>query len=115
MRPQETKPPTRFLWFTQALEYLIGFALASVAAKSSTPFVPAVFAGAVIMNAAAVKAPLSAFRVTNGDIHRLIGIAISVVAIIAAVVIDVDVSTRAMLIALAGAEGFISVRFGHGI
>lgn len=115
MNVREIKKPTRFLWFTQALEYAIGFGLASVAAQSGTPFVPAVFATAVILNAATVKAPLSAFRVTNGHIHRLIGIGIFVVAIIAVVVVDVDISTRAMLIALAGAEGFISVRFGHGI
>ncbi len=112
---REMKKPTRFLWFTQALEYVIGFGLASVAAQSSTPFVPAMFAAAVILNASTVKAPLSAFRVTNGHIHRLLGIAISVAAILAVVVVDIDIATRAMLIALAGAEGFISVRFGYGI
>jgi hypothetical protein len=104
----------RRLWMTQILEYVIGFALASVAAQSSTPLVPAVFAGLVIANAATTKATLSAFRVTNGALHRILGISIAVVAVVAAVVIDLDVSTRAMLISLAGAEGFVSVRFGHG-
>jgi hypothetical protein len=105
----------RHLWISQTLEYIIGFALASGAAQSSTPTVPAVFAGLVIMNAATVKAPLSAFRLTNGRIHQILGIGLSLSAVLAAVLIDVDVSTRAMLIALAGAQGFVSVRFGHGI
>ena len=111
----EMKQSTRQLWFVQLLEYIIGFALASVAAKSSTPLVPAIFAAVVIANAATVKASLSAFRLTNGRIHQFIGVGIAVAAVIAAVLIDLDVSTRAMLIALAGAEGFVSVRFGHGI
>lgn len=115
MRMSEMKQSTRQLWFVQLLEYIIGFALASVAAKSSTPFVPAVFAALVISNAATMKASLSAFRLTSGRVHQILGIAIAVAAVFATVLIDLDVSTRAMLIALAGAEGFVSVRFGHGI
>lgn len=114
MRSQ-MKLSTRQLWFVQLLEYGVGFALASVAAKSSTPLVPAIFAALVIANASTVKASLSAFRVTSGRVHQILGIAIAVAAVFATVLLDLDVSTRAMLIALAGAEGFISVRFGHGI
>ena len=115
MRVSQLKLSTRQLWFIQLLEYVIGFALASVAAKTSTPLVPAIFATLVIANAASVKAPLSAFRLTNGRIHQMIGLAIAIGAVSAAVFIELDMSTRAMLIALAGAEGFVSVRFGHGI
>jgi hypothetical protein len=112
-RIKKSQRPKR-LWITQIIEYAIGFALASVAARSSTPLVPAVFSAVVIANAASVKATLSAFRITSGRIHQIIGVAIAVSAVIAAIVIDLDVSTRAMLIGLAGAEGFVSVRFGHG-
>lgn len=111
---KKAKRPKR-LWMTQVMEYIIGFALASVAARSGTPLVPAIFAALVIANAATVKASLSAFRLTNGRIHQIIGVVISLGAVIAAILIDLDVSTRAMLIGLAGAEGFVSVRFGHGI
>jgi hypothetical protein len=107
MNSPEKAPKARHLWISQTLEYIIGFALASAAAQSGTPMVPAVFAGLVILNAASVKAPLSAFRLTNGRV--------ALVAMVAAVVIDVDVATRAMLIGLAGTQGFVSVRFGHGI
>jgi len=112
-RIKKAQRPKR-MWITQIIEYAIGFALASVAAQSGTPLVPAIFAALVIANAATVKASLSAFRITNGRIHQIIGMAIAVSAVIAAIVIDLDVSTRAMLIGLAGAEGFVSVRFGHG-
>jgi hypothetical protein len=115
MKWQEKSPGARHLWISQTLEYIIGFALASAAAQSGTPMVPAVFAGLVILNAASLKAPLSAFRLTNGRVHQMLGICLSLLAMVAAVVIDVDVSTRAMLIGLAGTQGFVSVRFGHGI
>lgn len=115
MNPPEKAPKARHLWISQTLEYIIGFVLASAAAQSPTPAIPAVFAGLVIANAATVKAPLSAFRLTNGRIHQIFGIGLSMAALIAAVVMDLDVTTRAMLIGLAGAEGFVSVRFGHGI
>ena len=105
----------RHLWIGQVFEYIIGFALASVAVRSNTPVIPAVFAALVIANAATVKASLSAFRLTNPRIHQILGIGISVAAVLASALIDLDVTTRAMLIGLAGAEGFVSVRFGHGI
>lgn len=115
MDSQEKAPKARHLWISQTLEYIIGFALASAAAQSGTPMVPAVFAGLVILNAASLKAPLSAFRLTNGRVHQMLGIGLALLAMVAAVVVDVDVSTRAMLIGLAGTQGFVSVRFGHGI
>jgi hypothetical protein len=115
MNSQEKAPKARHLWIGQILEYIIGFALASAAAQSITPAVPAVFAGLVIINAATVKAPLSAFRLTSGRVHQILGVALSISALIAVVLMDLDITTRAMLIGLAGAEGFVSVRFGHGI
>jgi hypothetical protein len=115
MNSREKSPKTRHLWIGQTLEYIIGFALASAAAQSITPAVPAVFAGLVIANAATVKAPLSAFRLTSGRVHQILGIGLSLAAVVAAIFIDLDITTRAMLIGLAGAEGFVSVRFGHGI
>jgi len=115
MNSQEKAPKARHLWIGQTLEYIIGFALASAAAQSITPAVPAVFAALVIANAATVKAPLSAFRLTSGRVHQILGIGLSISALIAVVFTDLDITTRAMLIGLAGAEGFVSVRFGHGI
>lgn len=105
----------KHLWLVQLLEYAIGFAIAWSASRASAPLIPAVVAGAVICNAAIVKAPLSAFRVTGPQVHRMIGIALSIVILAAAIFVDVDAMTKAVLVIGAVAEGFVSVRFGHGI
>lgn len=105
----------KHLWLVQLLEYAIGFAIAWSASRASDPLVPAIVAGAVIANAAMVKAPLSAFRVTGPQLHRVIGIALSIAILAAAVFVDVDAGTKAVLVIGALAEGFVSVRFGHGI
>ena len=105
----------KHLWLVQLLEYAIGFAIAWAASRASAPLIPAIVAGAVICNAAIVKAPLSAFRVTGPQAHRFIGIVLAVAILAAAIFVDVDATTKALLVIGALAEGFVSVRFGHGI
>lgn len=103
------------LWFIQLLEYAIGFALAYSAAHATRPFIPAAFALLVIANAATVDGPLSAFRVTSVRVHRFLGVLVSLGIIATAVIASNDMSGRATLVAAAIAEGFVSVRFKHGI
>lgn len=103
------------LWLVQLMEYAIGFAIAWAASRANEPLVPAIVAGAVICNAAIVKAPLSAFRVTGPQVHRMIGIVLAVAILAVAIFVDVDATTKALLVIGALAEGFVSVRFGHGI
>ena len=105
----------RGLWFVQLLEYAIGFAVAGVAVNAAHPFVLALLASAVIVNAAIVNGPLSAFHVTSVVIHRWLGILIAVAAIAVAMFASLDVAGRLTLVGLASAEAFVSVRFGHGI
>ena len=105
----------RGLWLVQILEYAIGFALASAATRSESPLIPAVLSVLVIANATTVKAPLSAFQVTSATVHKLLGLVLVVLALLAVITADVDVTTRAVLVATALAEGFVSVRFGYGI
>ncbi len=107
--------PRRHLWVVQLIEYTIGFAIAWTAARAQEPLIPALVAAAVIANAAIVKAPLSAFRVTSPRVHRALGIFLSVGALVLAIFLDVDAGTKALLVISAVAEGFVSVRFGHGI
>lgn len=107
--------PTKGLWFVQLLEYGIGFAVASSATHSAKPALLILLAGVLIANAACVRGPLSAFRLTNADVHRLVGIAISIGILMCALFAPLTVSERLTLVAAAGAEAFVSVRFGHGI
>lgn len=105
----------RHLWLVQLIEYAIGFAIAFSASRASEPLVPAIVAAAVIANAATVKAPLSAFRLSSPQIHRAIGIVLAAGTLASAIFLDVDAMTKALLVISAVAEGFVSVRFGHGI
>ena len=107
--------PRRHLWVVQLIEYTIGFAIAWTAARAQEPLSPALVAAAVIANAAIVRAPLSAFRVTSARVHRALGIFLSAGALALAIFLDVDAGTKALLVISAVAEGFVSVRFGHGI
>lgn len=107
--------PRRHLWLVQLIEYAIGFAIAFSASRASEPLVPAIVAAAVIANAATVKAPLSAFRLSSPQIHRAIGIVLAAGTLASAIFLDVDAMTKALLVISAVAEGFVSVRFGHGI
>ena len=107
--------PRRHLWLVQLIEYAIGFAIAFSASRASEPLVPAIVAAAVIANAATVKAPLSAFRVSSPQVHRAIGIVLAAGTLASAIFLDVDAMTKALLVISAVAEGFVSVRFGHGI
>lgn len=113
---EKRKPkPVKGLWLVQLLEYVIGFALASAATRSESPLIPGLLSILVIANATTVKAPLSAFQLTNATVHKLLGLVLVVLALIAVIASDVDVTTRAVLVATAVAEGFVSVRFGYGI
>jgi hypothetical protein len=103
------------LWFVQLLEYGIGFALASSAPRATHPFVVIVLALVLITNAATVQGPLSAFQFTSAAVHRLIGIAIAVGVLMCALFLPMDVAGQLTLVAVAIAEAFVSVRFGHGI
>ncbi len=103
------------LWLVQLIEYGIGFAIAWAAARMDDPLVPAIVSAAVVANAATMKAPLAAFRVSSPRVHRAIGILLAVATLACAVFIDVDATTKALLIVGALVEGVVSVRFGHGI
>lgn len=103
------------LWFVQILEYAIGFATASTATHAQRPAPIILCALVLIANAACVQGPLSAFHLSNAVVHRYIGIVIAVGILLCALFLPLDVSERLTLVAVAGAEAFVSVRFGHGI
>lgn len=103
------------LWLVQLIEYAIGFAIAWAASRMNDPVVPAVISAAIVANAATMKAPLAAFRVSGPQVHRAIGVLLAVAAFACAVFLDVDATTKVLLIVGALVEGVVSVRFGHGI
>ena len=103
------------VWVFQLLEYAVALMLASYATRALEPIVPALVAGAVLLNAALFDGPLSAFRVFNTATHRTLGIFLGLGIFVIAFLGSLDMTNRATLMLTGVAEVFISVRFGYGI
>lgn len=110
----EEQPKKRNLWVVQLIEYILGLGTGAATVNAVRPIGLALVAIMIVSNAALLKAPLSAFRVTNPRAHQLLGVVIAVVSVVIAVVIPMDVSSQLIVIAVAVAQGFLSVRFGNG-
>ena len=108
------KQRVKGMWLVQVCEYVIGFALAMSAANSVSPAALAVVAIAIIVNAAISEGSLAAFRVLKPRTHRAVGIVIAVIAVVIAAVAPINLTSRLTLVVTAVAQGFVSVRFGHG-
>ena len=104
----------RNLWVVQLIEYILGLGTGAATVNAVRPLGIALVAIMIVSNAALLKAPLSAFRVTNARAHQLLGIVIALVSVVIAVTIPMDVSSQLIVIAVAVAQGFLSVRFGNG-
>ena len=108
------KQRVKGMWLVQVCEYVIGFALAMSAANSVSPAALAVVALALLVNAAISDGSLAAFRVLKPRTHRAVGIGIAVSAVVIAAVAPINLTSRLTLVVTAVAQGFVSVRFGHG-
>jgi hypothetical protein len=99
----------RPFWLHQLVEYIIGLILVAQGLQGPEPLVPAVVGGVVLFNAAVAIGPLGAFRLVGRRLHRILDLlAIGVVAVAAVQPwIDVDVGTRAIMIAIAVVYGFV--------
>lgn len=104
----------RNLWVVQLIEYILGLGTGAATVNAVRPLGIALVAIMIVSNAALLRAPLSAFRVTNARAHQLLGIVIALVSVVIAVTIPMDVSSQLIVIAVAVAQGFLSVRFGNG-
>lgn len=106
---------TRGAWFVQLVEYVIGFGVAGSAANAQHQLPLAVVALLMLLNVAIVKGPFSAFQIVPWRVHRWTGLAVASVALLAAVFLSLDTAGRLTLLAAATTQGFVSVRFAHGI
>lgn len=110
----DEQPKKRNLWVVQLIEYILGVGTGAATVNAAQPLGVALVAIMIVANAAFLKAPFSAFRVTHARAHQLLGIVIAVVSVVIAVTIPMDVSAQLIVIAVAVAQGFLSVRFGNG-
>lgn len=102
------------VWLIQLLEYAIGFSVAGSAVNAQHQIPLAIAALAILLNVSLLRGPLSAFHVVPLSVHRWTGIAISLLALLGALFLPLDVSGRLTLLAAATTQGFVSVRFAHG-
>lgn len=93
----------------QLVEYIIGASFVSTAIASSTPVIPVVIGGVILVNAAIAIGPAGAFRLVHRQIHRVIDVVIMVLIVVASVqpVVEVQNSTRVLMIALALVMAFV--------
>ena len=99
----------RPFWLHQLVEYIIGLILVAQGLQGPEPLVPAVVGGVVLLNAAVAIGPLGAFRLVGRRLHRVVDLVAIGVVVAAAVQpwVDVDVGTRAIMIAIAVVYGFV--------
>jgi hypothetical protein len=99
----------RPFWLHQLVEYIIGLILVAQGLQGPEPLVPAVVGGVVLLNAAVAIGPLGAFRLVGRRLHQVLDLVAIGVVVAAAVQpwVDVDVGTRAIMIAIAVVHGFV--------
>ena len=112
--PATEPKPKRSFWLHQLAEYLIGITMVAMGLQSPSPLVPSLLGGLIIVNAAIVDAPFGAFRLVGRRTHRVLDIAVIVVAVVAALLPGVDAATRLIVLALAVVLGFVVFGTNYG-
>jgi len=99
----------RPFWLHQAAEYLLGLVLVAQGLQSPTPVVPSLAGGLVLVNAACVDGPISAFHWFSRGLHKTLDlVVIAVIALGAALpFLDVDNTTRIVMLVVAVILGVV--------
>jgi len=99
----------RPFWLHQLVEYIIGLILVATGLQGPEPLVPAVVGGVVLLNAAVAIGPLGAFRLVGRRLHGVVDLVVIAFVVVAAVQpwVEVDIGTRAIMIAIAFVYGFV--------
>lgn len=74
----------RPFWVHQLSEYLIGLALIAQGLQDTEPIVPAAVGALIVVNAAAVRGPLGAFKFMRRGVHRWLDLAVMLIVLTAA-------------------------------
>jgi hypothetical protein len=99
----------RPFWAHQGAEYLIGIVFVAQGLQSTTPMVPTLLGGAVVLNTACAKGPLAAFQVFGRRVHRALDAVLILAVTVGAVqqAVSIDAGTRLIMGLLAFALAFI--------
>ena len=99
----------RPFWAHQGAEYLIGIVFVAQGLQSTTPMVPTMLGGLVVLNTATAKGPLAAFQVFSRQVHRVLDAVLVLLTVLCAVqnTVSIEAGTRILMGLLAFALGFI--------
>jgi hypothetical protein len=99
----------RPFWMHQVVEYILGGAMIAAGLQSPTPLVPSVVGAVIMLNSAITAGPLSAFRVLDRRVHRVIDVVVIAFEVFAAVQpwIDLDTGTRGIVLIIAFVHFFV--------
>lgn len=99
----------RPFWIHQLVEYIIGLALIAQGMQDPEPLVPTLAGVLVLVNAAAVRGPLGAFRFIGRRTHRWLDLAVGVVILLAALQpwAEVEVTGRGIMLIMLLPLGFL--------
>ena len=99
----------RPFWLHQFAEYVLGLALVAVGIQSPTPTVPCLVAMVIILHAAITTGPLSAFRLVDRRLHRVIDVGVIAFEVVAAVQpwFSIESTTRLIMLMIAGVHAFV--------
>lgn len=99
----------RPFWIHQAVEYIIGLALITQGMQDPEPLVPTLAGALVLVNAAAVRGPLGAFKLIGRRVHRWIDVVVAAVLLVGALQpwADVEVTGRAIMLVMLLPLGFL--------
>src|SRR4029079_4909745 len=86
----------RPFWMHEVVDAIAAAAMIAAGLQSPTPLVPSVVGGVIMLNAAITSGPLSAFRVLDRRVHRVVDIVVIAFEMIAAAAqqLGVDVGNR---------------------
>lgn len=99
----------RPFWMHQIVEYIIGASFVSTAVASSTPVVPVVLGGVILVNTAVAIGPAGAFRLVHRQVHRVLDVVIMALVVVASVqpFVEVQNGTRLLMLALTLVMAFV--------
>lgn len=99
----------RPFWMHQFVEYVLGAALIAQGMQEPEPVVPTLAGVVVLVNAAAVRGPLGAFKFIGRRLHRWLDLVVAALLVFGAVQpwVPVAVTTRGLLLIVLLPLGFL--------
>jgi hypothetical protein len=99
----------RPFWMHQVVEYILGGAMVAAGLQSPTPLVPSVLGALIMLHSAITVGPLSAFRVLDRRVHRVVDVAVIATEVAAGVQpwINLDSGTRIVVVGIALVHLFV--------